>query len=94
MVPKEDSMVKVHYEGHTIDGKVFDSSYQRGEAVMLRANQVIKGWTEALTHMPVGSVWEVVIPSDLAYGEREQGQIKPYSTLIFKIELLECHQDW
>lgn len=94
VVPKDDSMVKVHYEGHTIDGKVFDSSYQRGEAVVLRANQVIKGWTEALTHMPVGSVWEVVIPSDLAYGEREQGQIKPYSTLIFKIELLECHQGW
>lgn len=81
-------MVKVQYEGKTIDGKVFDSSYKRGEPVSLRANQVIKGWTEALVHMPVGSVWEVYIPQNLAYGEREQGQIKPFSVLIFKIELV------
>lgn len=81
-------MVKVNYEGKTIDGKVFDSSYKRGEPISLRANQVIKGWTEALVHMPVGSVWEVYIPQELAYGERNQGQIKPFSVLIFKIELL------
>ena len=81
-------MVKVNYEGKTIDGKVFDSSFKRGQAVDLRANQVIKGWTEALVHMPVGSVWEVYIPQNLAYGEREQGQIKPFSVLIFKIELV------
>ena len=81
-------MVKVNYEGKTIDGKVFDSSYKRGQAVDLRANQVIKGWTEALTHMPAGSVWEVYIPQQLAYGDRDQGQIKPFSTLIFKIELI------
>jgi peptidyl-prolyl cis-trans isomerase len=81
-------MVKVQYEGKTIDGNVFDSSYKRGEPVSLRANQVIKGWTEALVHMPVGSVWEVYIPQNLAYGEREQGQIKPFSVLIFKIELV------
>ena len=87
-MPKDTSMVKVHYEGKTIDGKVFDSSYKRGEPVDLRANQVIKGWTDALVHMPVGSVWEVYIPQQLAYGEREQGQIKPFSTLIFKIELI------
>jgi peptidyl-prolyl cis-trans isomerase len=80
--------VKVQYEGKTIDGNVFDSSYKRGEPVSLRANQVIKGWTEALVHMPVGSVWEVYIPQNLAYGEREQGQIKPFSVLIFKIELV------
>lgn len=87
-MPKDTSMVKVNYEGKTIDGKVFDSSYKRGEPVDLRANQVIKGWTEALVHMPAGSVWEVYIPQNLAYGEREQGQIKPFSVLIFKIELI------
>ena len=87
-MPKDTSMVKVNYEGKTIDGKVFDSSYKRGEPVDLRANQVIKGWTEALVRMPAGSVWEVYIPQQLAYGEREQGQIKPFSVLIFKIELL------
>lgn len=87
-MPKDTSMVKVQYEGKTIDGKVFDSSYKRGEPVSLRANQVIKGWTEALVHMPVGSVWEVYSPQNLAYGEREQGQIKPFSVLIFKIELV------
>ena len=87
-MPKDTSMVKVQYVGKTIDGNVFDSSYKRGEPVSLRANQVIKGWTEALVHMPVGSVWEVYIPQNLAYGEREQGQIKPFSVLIFKIELV------
>ena len=87
-MPKDTSMVKVNYEGKTIDGKVFDSSFNRGQAVDLRANQVIKGWTEALVHMPAGSVWEVYIPQQLAYGEREQGQIKPFSVLIFKIELI------
>ena len=87
-MPKDTSMVKVNYEGKTIDGKVFDSSYKRGEPISLRANQVIKGWTEALVHMPAGSVWEVYIPQELAYGERNQGQIKPFSVLIFKIELL------
>ena len=89
-MPKDTSMVKVHYEGKTIDGKVFDSSYQRGQPADFRANQVIKGWTEALVHMPAGSIWEVYIPQELAYGERQQGaDIKPFSMLIFKIELLE-----
>ena len=89
-LPKDTSRVKVHYEGRTIDGKVFDSSYKRGEATDFRANQVIPGWTEALTHMPAGSTWEVYIPQELAYGERQQGaDIKPFSMLIFKIELLE-----
>ncbi len=87
-IPKDTSMVKVNYEGRTIDGKVFDSSYKRGQPVELRANQVIKGWTEALVHMPAGSAWEVYIPQNLAYGDREQGNIKPFSTLIFKIELI------
>ena len=91
-MPSDTSMVKVHYEGRTLDGKVFDSSYKSGNPVTLRANQVIKGWTDALVHMPVGSVWEVYIPQDLAYGEREQGQIKPFSVLIFKIELLNIEK--
>lgn len=88
-LPKDTSLVTVNYEGRLIDGTVFDSSYKRGQAVDLRANQVIKGWTEALVHMPAGSVWEVYIPQELAYGEREQGQIKPYSPLVFKIELIK-----
>ena len=89
-MPKDTSLVKVHYEGKTIDGKVFDSSYQRGQPADFRANQVIKGWTEALVHMPAGSIWEVYSPQELAYGERQQGaDIKPFSMLIFKIELLE-----
>ena len=87
-MPKDTSVVKVNYEGRLIDGTVFDSSYKNGQPVTLRANQVIKGWTEALVHMPAGSVWEVYIPQELAYGEREQGQIKPYSPLVFKIELI------
>ena len=89
-LPKDTSLVKVHYEGKTLDGKVFDSSYKRNEPTEFRANQVIKGWTDALLHMPAGSIWEVYIPQELAYGERQQGaDIKPFSMLIFKIELLE-----
>ncbi len=89
-LPKDTSLVKVHYEGKTLDGKVFDSSYKRNEPTTFRANQVIKGWTTALTHMPAGSTWEVYIPQELAYGERQQGaDIKPFSMLIFKIELIE-----
>ena len=89
-LPKDTSLVKVHYEGKTIDGKVFDSSYSRNQPADFRANQVIKGWTDALVHMPAGSIWEVYIPQELAYGERQQGaDIKPFSMLIFKIELLE-----
>ena len=87
-MPKDTSLVKVNYEGRLIDGTVFDSSYKNGQPVTLRANQVIKGWTEALGHRPAGSVWEVYIPQELAYGERQQGQIKPFSPLVFKIELL------
>ena len=88
-MPQDTSTVVVNYEGKTIDGKVFDSSYKRGEPITLKANQVIKGWTDALVHMPAGSVWEVYIPQQLAYGDREQGQIKPFSALIFKIELVK-----
>ena len=90
-MPKDTSTVKVHYEGKTIDGTVFDSSYQRKEPTTFRANQVIKGWTEALTHMPVGSTWEIYVPQELAYGPRQsgpKGEIKPFSPLVFKIELI------
>ena len=90
-IPADTSLVKVHYEGRLLNDSVFDSSYKRGEPVTLRCNQTIKGWTEAMVHMPAGSVWEVYIPQDLAYGEREQGIIKPFSVLIFKIELLEVN---
>ena len=88
-IPSDTSLVVVNYEGKTIDGNVFDSSYKRGEPVTFPANRVIKGWTEALVHMPVGSTWEVYIPQELAYGERSpQNQVKPFSALIFKIELV------
>ena len=90
-IPADTSLVKVHYEGRLINDTIFDSSYKRGEPTTFRANQVIKGWTEALTHMPAGSVWEVYIPQELAYGERAQSKIDPFSTLIFKIELLEVN---
>ena len=86
----DTSVVKVNYEGRLIDGTVFDSSYKRGEAATFPVKSVIKGWTEILCHMPAGSEWEVYIPQELAYGEREQGKdIKPFSALIFKLELLE-----
>ena len=89
-VPTATSTVKVNYKGTLIDGTEFDSSYKRNEPTTFRANQVIKGWTEALTMMPVGSKWELYIPQELAYGARETGgQIKPFSTLIFEVELLE-----
>lgn len=88
-MPKDTSLVTVNYEGRLINGTVFDSSYKNGKPVDLRANQVIKGWTEALVHMPEGSIWEVYIPQELAYGERETGQIKPFSPLVFKIELIK-----
>ena len=88
-VPADSSKVKVNYKGTLIDGTEFDSSYKRNEPATFRANQVIKGWTEALTMMPVGSKWELYIPYDLAYGSRETGsQIKPFSTLVFEVELL------
>ena len=89
-IPADTCRVKVNYRGTLIDGTEFDSSYKRKEPATFRANQVIKGWTEALTMMPVGSKWELYIPSELAYGSRETGgDIKPFSTLIFEVELLE-----
>ena len=87
-IPTESSSVKVHYKGTLIDGTQFDSSYDRKEPTSFRANQVIKGWTEALTMMPVGSKWILYIPQELAYGSRDTGTIKPFSTLIFEVELI------
>ena len=88
--PLKDQTVKVKYEGKTIDGTVFDSSYKRNpQTSEFQCDRVIKGWTEALTMMPVGSKWELYIPQDLAYGERQAGQIKPFSTLIFTVELVD-----
>ena len=92
-IPADTCKVKVNYKGTLIDGTEFDSSYKRNEPATFRANQVIKGWTEALTMMPVGSKWELYIPQELAYGSRESGQIKPFSTLIFVVELVGIEKD-
>ena len=88
-IPTTSDKVKVHYKGTLIDGTEFDSSYKRNQPTEFGVTQVIKGWTEALTMMPVGSKWELYIPQELAYGSRNQGQIKPFSTLIFEVELLD-----
>lgn len=89
-IPTQENTVKVHYKGTLIDGTVFDSSYSRGEPAEFGVTQVIKGWTQALTMMPTGSKWQVFIPYNLAYGERGAGNdIKPFSTLIFDIELID-----
>lgn len=88
--PGGTDTVVVHYRGKLIDGKEFDSSYSRGEPTPLRLDGVIKGWQEAVQLMPVGSKWEIYVPSSLGYGERGAGQdIGPNATLIFEIELLE-----
>ena len=87
--PKAESTVKVHYHGTTIEGKVFDSSVDRGEPIEFPLNQVIKGWTEGLQLMAVGSKFKFFIPQELAYGAQSPSpEIKPYSTLIFEVELL------
>ena len=93
-VAKATDKVKVKYEGRLLDGTVFDSTEkQGGEPATFSPNQVIKGWTEALTLMPVGSKWQLYIPQELAYGSREAGQIKPFSALIFDVEVLEIVED-
>lgn len=87
--PVASSTVKVHYHGTLVDGTVFDSSVDRKEPATFGVGQVIQGWIEGLQLMPVGSKYKFFIPHDLGYGYREQGQIKPFSTLIFEVELLE-----
>jgi len=90
VTPKASDSVKVHYHGTLIDGKVFDSSVNRGEPATFGVTQVISGWVEALQIMPVGSKWKLFIPSELAYGAQGAGQaIAPHTALIFEVELLE-----
>ena len=87
--PKKTDAVVCHYRGTLLDGTQFDSSYDRGQPAQFRVDQLIPGWTEALQLMPAGSKWELYIPSYLAYGARQAGQISPNSTLVFELELLE-----
>ncbi|MFT5692268.1 MAG: FKBP-type peptidyl-prolyl cis-trans isomerase FklB [Oceanicoccus sp.] len=88
--PLTSSTVRTHYHGTLIDGSIFDSSVDRGEPAEFPVSGVIAGWTEALQIMPVGSKWRLFVPYQLAYGERGAGgQIGPYASLIFEIELLE-----
>jgi FKBP-type peptidyl-prolyl cis-trans isomerase FklB len=88
--PTTTSKVRVHYHGTLIDGTVFDSSVDRGEPAEFGVTQVIKGWTEGLQLMPVGSKYKFFIPQDLAYGFQQRGEkIKPFSALVFEVELLD-----
>ncbi|HYQ58997.1 MAG TPA: FKBP-type peptidyl-prolyl cis-trans isomerase [Draconibacterium sp.] len=93
--PTTTDRVRVHYHGTLTDGTVFDSSVDRGEPAIFGVNQVIPGWTEALQLMPVGSKWNVYIPSDLGYGPQGAGggQIGPNTVLIFEVELLEIVEE-
>ena len=87
--PGPTTMVTVHYEGSLVNGKVFDSSYKRGKPATFGVHQVIRGWTEALQLMPVGSKWRLFIPAELGYGARGAGgSIPPNATLVFDVELL------
>ena len=88
-MPSKESVVKVHYHGTLADGTVFDSSVQRGEPAVFPLNQVIRGWTEGLQLMKVGSKFRFAIPSDLAYGDQGTGPIPPAAALVFEVELLE-----
>lgn len=88
-LPDPSSTVAVHYEGRLVDGTIFDSSYERGQPATFPVNGVIRGWTEALILMQVGSVWEVAMPASIGYGDDGAGEmIPPGATLIFKVELL------
>lgn len=88
--PALNQKTKMHYEGTSIEGKIFDSSIQRGTPLSFAPNQVIKGWTEAMQLMKEGSVWEVYLPYRLAYGTRGAGgSIKPYQALVFRMEMIE-----
>lgn len=90
--PKATDQVTTHYKGTLLDGTTFDSSYDRGEPAQFPVNGVIAGWTEALQLMKEGSVWELFIPANLAYGARGAGgKIGPNATLVFQVELLKVH---
>ncbi len=89
LLPGPTTQVTVHYEGRLINGKIFDSSYKRGQPATFGVHQVIKGWTEALQLMPTGSKWRLFIPAELGYGTRGAGgSIPPNATLIFDVELI------
>jgi FKBP-type peptidyl-prolyl cis-trans isomerase FkpA len=90
--PGPNDRVKVHYKGTLMDGTEFDSSYSRNQPAVFGVGQVIKGWTEGLQLMSVGSKFNFVIPSELAYGERATGKITPHSTLLFEVELLSIEE--
>lgn len=90
--PADSDRVKVHYHGTLINGAVFDSSVDRGEPAVFGVTQVIPGWTEALKLMPVGSKWKLYIPYNLAYGSQDRGTIKPFSNLVFEVELLDIEK--
>ncbi len=91
--PAATDKVKTNYHGTLIDGKVFDSSVERGEPATFAVNQVIPGWTEALQLMPVGSKWKLFVPANLAYGERGAGKtIGPNTALVFEVELLSIEK--
>ncbi|MBP5630838.1 MAG: FKBP-type peptidyl-prolyl cis-trans isomerase [Bacteroidaceae bacterium] len=92
-IPTKEAKVKVNYEGHLIDGTEFDSSYKRNKPVTFPVAQVIAGWTEALCMMPVGSKWMLYVPQELAYKDKEQSKIPPFSCLIFTVELLEIEKE-
>ncbi len=89
--PEPGSEVTVHYRGTLLDGNEFDSSYSRNEPAKLSLNRVIRGWQQALPLMKTGALWEIYIPSELAYGATGAGTIGPDETLIFEIELIEVH---
>jgi FKBP-type peptidyl-prolyl cis-trans isomerase FklB len=91
-IPTDTNSVKVHYHGTLLDSTVFDSSINRNEPAVFGVNQVIPGWTEALKLMPVGSKYKLYIPQHLAYGDKDQGTIKPFSTLIFEVELISIEK--
>ena len=92
-IPTENSSVDVNYKGTLIDGTEFDSSYKRNKPSTFKVKAVIKGWAEALQMMPVGSKWELYIPNDLAYGAKQSGKVKPFSALIFEVELVKINPE-
>ena len=91
-IPKDNDKVKVHYHGTLIDGTVFDSSVDRKEPIIFQLDQVIKGWTEALKMMPVGSKYKLYVPQQLAYADADRGKMKPYSMLIFEVKLISIEK--
>jgi FKBP-type peptidyl-prolyl cis-trans isomerase FklB len=91
-IPRKSSKVCIHYEGRTTDGSLFDSSYERQMALTMSVDDFIDGWQEALCLMPVGSKWEIYVPHYLAYGKEDGMPFRPYSTLIFTIELLSIEK--